>query len=111
VDILLQSGSPLIQRQSRDTLASVTSIAGVDKLYKTAGLENTMTPPRKPENVPRRLIRVGIPETDKVDTWVSFNNLLAGDETLTEEAAKILRAAPKWLQRCRVHAKMDPVTV
>jgi hypothetical protein len=77
------------------TLAVVTSIAGVDKLYKTAGLENTMTPPRKPENVPRRVIRVGIPETDKVDTWVSFNNLLAGDETLTEEAARILRAAPK----------------
>jgi hypothetical protein len=44
-----------------------------------------MTPPRKPENVPRRVIRVGIPETEKVETWVSFNNLLAGDRTLEEE--------------------------
>ena len=41
--IILQSVSPLVQKQSRDTLAAVTSIAGVDKLYKTAGLENTMT--------------------------------------------------------------------
>jgi hypothetical protein len=40
--ILLQSSSPLVQRQSRDTLAAVTSIAGVDKLYMTAGLENTI---------------------------------------------------------------------
>jgi hypothetical protein len=67
----------------------------VDKLYKTAGLENTMTPPRKPGNVPRRVIRIGIPETEKVETWVSLNNLLAGDETLAEEAARILRAAPQ----------------
>jgi hypothetical protein len=81
----------------------------VDKLYKTAGLENTMTPPRKPGNVPRRVIRIGIPETEKVETWVSLNNLLAGDETLAEEAARILRAAPQWLQRCGVHANMDPV--
>ena len=107
--MLLQSGSPLVPRQSRDTLAAVTSIAGVDKLYKTAGLENTMAPPRKPENVPRRVIRVGIPKAEKVDTWDSFNQLLARDETLAEEAVRILRAAPKWFQRCRVHAKMDPV--
>jgi hypothetical protein len=107
--ILLQSSFPLVQRQSRDNLAEVTSIAGVDKLYKTAGLENTMTSPRKPGNVPRRVIRIGIPETEKVETWVSLNNLLAGDETLAEEAARILRAAPQWLQRCGVHANMDPV--
>jgi hypothetical protein len=68
-----------------------------------------MTPPRKPENLPRRIIRVVIPETAKVETWVSFNNLLAGDETLAEEEARILRAAPKWVQRCGVHVKMDPV--
>jgi hypothetical protein len=68
-----------------------------------------MTPPRKPENVPRRVIRVGIPETEKVDTWVSFNQVLAGDKTLAEESATILQAAPKWLRHCRVHAKMDPV--
>ena len=68
-----------------------------------------MTPPRKPENVTRRVIRVGIPEAEKVDTWVSFNQLLTGDVTLAEEAGRILRTAPKWLQRCRVHAKMDPV--
>jgi hypothetical protein len=92
--ILLQSGSPLVQRQSRDTLAAVTSIVGVDKLYKTAGLENTMTPPRKPANVPRSVIRVGIPEAEKVETWVTLNNLLAGDKTLAEEATRILRAVP-----------------
>jgi hypothetical protein len=68
-----------------------------------------MTPLRKPENVPRRVIRVGIPETEKVETWVSFNNLLAGDRTLAEESARTLRAAPKWFQRCGVHANMDPV--
>jgi hypothetical protein len=72
--ITLQSGSPLVQKQSRDTLAAVTSIAGVDKLYETVGLENTMTPPRKPTKVPRRVIRVGIPTIEKVDTWITFNN-------------------------------------
>ena len=107
--ITLQSGSPLVQKQSRDTLAAVTSIAGVDKLYETEGLENTMTPPRKPAKTPRRVVRVGLPATEKVDTWVSLNMMLAEDETLTEEAARILRAAPQWLQRCGIHANMDPV--
>jgi hypothetical protein len=46
-----------------------------------------------------RVIRVGIPVTEKVDTWITFNNLLAGDTTLAEEATRILQAAPKWLQR------------
>jgi hypothetical protein len=67
--MLLQSDSPLVPRPSSDALTSVTSIVGVDKLYKTGGLENTMTPPRKPENVSRRVIRVGIPETAKVANW------------------------------------------
>jgi hypothetical protein len=89
----------------------VTSIEGVDKLYKAEGLKNTMTPPRKPENVSRRVIRVDIPETEKVDTWVSFNQLLAEDVTLTEEAGRILRAAPKWLQHCGVHTKMHLYTI
>jgi hypothetical protein len=107
--ITLQSGSPLVQKQSRDTLAAVTSIAGVDKLYETEGLDNTMTPPRKPAKIPRRVVRVGLPATEKVDTWVSLNKMLARDETLAEEAARILRAAPRWLQRCGIHANMDPV--
>jgi hypothetical protein len=107
--ITLQSGSPLVQKQSRDTLAAVTSIAGVDKLYGTKGLENTMTPPRKPAKIPRRVVRVGIPAVEKVDTWVKLNIMLATDETLAEEAARILRAAPQWLQRCGIHANMDPV--
>jgi len=80
-------------------MAAVTSIAGVDKLYRTAGLENTMTPPRKPENVSQRMIRIGMPTTEKVDTWVSSNNLLVRDKTLKEDATRILRTAPKWLQR------------
>ena len=54
-----------------------------------------MTPPRKPENVPRRVKHVGIPETEKVATWISFNHLLKLDETLAEEAATILRTAPE----------------
>ena len=68
----------LVPRQSRDTLTVVTSIVGVDKLYKTAGLENAMAPPRKPENMPRRVIRVGIPKAEclvmlvtKRDRWES----------------------------------------
>jgi len=107
--ITLQSGSPLVQKQSRDTLAAVMSIAGVDKLYETKGLENTMTPPRKPAKIPRRVVRVGLPAVEKVDTWVQNNIMLATDETLVEEATKILRTAPQWLQRCGIHAKMDPV--
>ena len=107
--ITLQSGSPLVQKQSRDTLAAVMSIAGVDKLYETKGLENTMTPPRKPAKIPRRVVRVGLPALEKVDTWVQNNIMLATDETLVEEATKILRTAPQWLQRCGIHAKMDPV--
>ena len=82
--ITLQSGSPLVQKQSRDTLAAVMSIAGVDKLYETKGLENTMTPPRKPAKIPRRVVRVGLPAVEKVDTWVQNNIMLATDETLVE---------------------------
>ena len=62
--ITLQSGSPLVQKQSRDTLAAVMSIAGVDKLYETKGLENTMTPPRKPAKIPRRVVRIGLPAVE-----------------------------------------------
>ncbi len=68
-----------------------------------------MTPPRKPAKIPRRVVRVGIPVVEKVDTWVKLNIMLATDETLAEEAARILRAAPQWLQRCGIHANMDPV--
>ncbi len=75
--ITLQSGSPLVQKQSRDTLAAVTSIAGVDKLYETEGLEHTMTPPRKPAKIPRRVVRVGLPTVERVDTWVTLNKDLA----------------------------------
>jgi hypothetical protein len=107
--LTLQSGSPLVQKQSRDSLEAVTSIAGVDKLYETAGLENTMTTPRKPVKIPRRVVRVGIPTKEKVDSWVTFNNMLAGDEVLAKEATRILRTAPQWLQRCGIHANMDPV--
>ena len=107
--ITLQSGSPLVQKQSRNTLAAVTSIAGVDKLYETAGLDNTMTPPRKLAKIPRRVVRVGLPTIEKVDTWVTLNNMLAGDKTLAGDATRILRAAPQWLQRCGIHSNMDPV--
>jgi hypothetical protein len=68
-----------------------------------------MTPPRKPVKIPRRVVRVGIPTKEKVDSWVTFNNMLAGDEVLSEEATRILRTAPQWLQRCGIHANMDPV--
>jgi hypothetical protein len=64
------------------------SIAGVDKLYETKGLENTMTPPRKPAKIPRRVVRVGLPAVGKVDTWVKNNTMLATDETLVEEATE-----------------------
>jgi hypothetical protein len=85
------------------------SIAGIDRLYETEGLANTITPPRKPAKIPRRVVRVGLPTTEKVDTWVSLNQMLAKDETLAEEAARIFRAAPQWLQRCGINANMDPV--
>jgi len=76
-------------------LAAVASVAGIEKLYSTGGLEATMTPPRKPEHKPRRVIRVGIPATEKVDTWISVNQLLHLDAQLAEEAATILKTAPK----------------
>jgi hypothetical protein len=47
---LLQSESPIIPHQSRDALAAVTSIAGSGRLCATGGLEDTITPPRKPAN-------------------------------------------------------------
>ena len=68
-----------------------------------------MTPPRKPENVTRRVIRIGIPATEKVDTWISVNQLLKLDAHLAKEAATVLRTAPKWIQHYGVHAKLDPV--
>jgi len=40
-----------------------------------------------------------------VDTWISVNQLLHLDAQLAEEAATILKTAPKWLQQCGVHAK------
>ncbi len=92
-------------------MAAVTSIAGVDKLYETEGLDNTMTPPRKLVKIPHRVVRVGLPTIEKVDTWVTLNNMLAGDKTLAGDVTRILRAAPQWLQRCgqRIHSNMDPV--
>jgi hypothetical protein len=68
-----------------------------------------MTPPRKPAKIPRRVVRVGLPTTEKVDTWVSLNQMLAKDKKLAKEAARIFRAAPQWLQRCGINANMDPV--
>jgi hypothetical protein len=64
---------------------------------------------RKPAKIPHRVVRVGLPTVEKVDTWVTLNNMLAEDKTLVEDAARILRAAPQWLQRCGIHVNMDPV--
>ena len=92
--ILLQSAQPLVQAHSKDALAAVMSIAGVESLHRTAGLENTMTPPRRPPNVTRPTVRIGLPEEDKVGTWISHNHLLDLNKELSTEVEKILQTVP-----------------
>ena len=72
-------------------------------------LENTITPPRKPNNIPRPTIRVGLPQENKVQRWISHNHLLDLDQDLAMDAARIFQSAPTWLRRCGIHTKLDPV--
>jgi hypothetical protein len=73
------------------------------------GLEDTLTPPRKPENSPRQVICIGFPKIEARTSWISSNQLLQQHTELAEEAAVILASAPPWLQQCAIHAKLDPV--
>ena len=92
--ILLQSTSPTTPAQSRDTMAAISSIAGDNRLHTSSGLEDTLTPPRKPVNTPRLVSRVGLPNQDGEASWISDNQLLQHHSELTSEAADILSSAP-----------------
>ena len=107
--ILLQSETPAVSNHTRDSMAAVSSISGIDKLYSTDGLEDTLTPPRKPENSPRQVIRIGLPTTEATTSWISSNQFLQRHSELAKEAVVILSSAPSWLQQCAIHAKLDPV--
>ena len=76
--ILLQSVSPPTPAHSREALSAISSITGDDRLHVSAGLENTVIPPRKPDNIPRLVTRVGIPNKDGEISWISDNRLLPG---------------------------------
>ncbi len=91
--ILLQSVSPATPAHSRDALSAISSITGDDRLHVSAGLENTViglentvtarlgrsgNTPRKPDNIPRLVTRVGIPNKDGEISWISDNRLLPG---------------------------------
>ena len=52
--IMLQSTSPTTPAHPRETTAAMSSIAGDDRLHRSSGLEDTITPPRKPTNTPRK---------------------------------------------------------
>ncbi len=66
-------------------------------------------PPRKPDNHPRQVIRIGLPKAETTATWISNNQLLQHHPELAIEAANILSSVPPWLQDCAIHAKLDPV--
>jgi hypothetical protein len=106
--LLLQSETPAVPYHSRDSLAEVSSICNVDRLYATAGLQDALVPPRKPENHTRQVIRIGLPKAETT-AWISNNQLLQHHPELATEAAAILSSAPPWLQECAIHAKLDPV--
>jgi hypothetical protein len=71
--ILLQSALPPTPTQSRDALEVISSITGDDRLHSSTGLEDTLTPPRKPVNTPRLVSRVGLPNKDGEISWISDN--------------------------------------
>ncbi len=107
--LLLQSETPAVPCHSRDSLAVISSISNVDRLYVTAGLQDALVPPRKPENHPRQVIRIGLPKAETTAAWISSNQLLQHHPELATERATILSSAPPWLQECAIHAKVDPV--
>ena len=92
--VLLQNGHPIVPSHSKDTLAVIMSLVGVDELHRTTGLESTITPPRKPNNRTRPTIRVGLREKDKTQTWISHNHLLDLDKTLVTDVARIFQSPP-----------------
>ena len=57
----------------------------------------------------RPTVRIGLPEEDKVGTWIVHNHLLDLNKELTTEAEKILQTALAWLRKCGIHTKLDPV--
>ena len=107
--ILLQSEQPWVPAHSRDTLAAVMSIPGVDEMHKAAGLENPIAPPRKAANTPRQTVKIGLPEAYRIQTWISHNHLIDQEGDLATEAARIFQTAPAWLRQCGIHTKVDPV--
>ena len=107
--ILLQNEDPVIPNHTRDSMTVVSSISGIDRIYTTAGLEDTLTPPRKPENSPSQVIHIGLPKVKVTTSWISSNQLLQQHSELAEEAATILASAPTCLQQCVIHVKLDPV--
>ena len=92
--VLLQSEAPVVPSHSRDSMVAVSSISGIDRLYVTVGLEETMTPPRKPDNSPRQDIHIDLPKTEATTSWIFSNQHLQQHTDLTEEAATILTSVP-----------------
>jgi hypothetical protein len=92
--LLLQSETPAVPDHSRDSLGAVSSISNVDRLYTTAGLQDALVPPRKPENHPRQVIRIGLPKAETTTAWISSNQLLQHHPEMVTEAAVILSSAP-----------------
>ena len=92
--ILLQSETPAVPNHSRDSMTVVSSISGIDRLYTTSGLEDTLTSPRKPENPPRQVIHIGLPKIEAMTSWITSNHLPQQHTELAEEVATILTSVP-----------------
>jgi hypothetical protein len=92
--LLLQSETPAVPCHSRDSLAAVSSISSVVRLHTTGGLQDALVPPRKPDNHPRQIIRIGLPKVETTATWISNNQLIQHHPEMAIEAANILSSAP-----------------
>jgi hypothetical protein len=87
----------------------MSSITGDNRLHTSSGLSDTITPPRKPTNTPRQVTRVGLPNKEGENSWISDNQLLEHHPELAVEAAGIISSAPDWLRQCVIHVRLDPV--
>jgi hypothetical protein len=92
--IVIQNTSPTTPAHSRDTTAAMSSITGDNRLHTSSDLEDTITPPRKPTNTPRQVTRVGLPDKEGEDSWISDNQLLQHHSEMGLEAADIINSVP-----------------
>jgi hypothetical protein len=92
--MVLRSTSPTTPSHLRDTTAAMSSITGDNRLHTSSGLVDTITPPRKPTNTPRQATRVGLPNKEGENSWISDNQLLQHHPELAVETVDIISSAP-----------------